>query len=86
MIISTFYNHGNAVGGKADLLVRIEIGDGFHQTDAAHLKQVVGAFSPLVKSLDHAQHQPQIAFNELFPGFFVPGLCQSQQRIHFPVG
>ena len=86
MIISTFYNHGNAIGGEFDLLVRVEVGDGLHQADAAHLEQVVGTFSPFVEPLDDAQHQPQVALNQLFPGFFVAGFGEPEQCVHFCVG
>ena len=86
MIISTFYNHGHAVGGKADLFIRVEVGDGLDQADAPHLEQVIGAFPPFVKTLDHAEYQPQIPLDELFPGLFIPSLGQTEQCVHFLVG
>ena len=86
MTISTFYNHGHTVGRELYLLIRVEICDGLHQTDTPHLEQIIRALPPLVKSLNDGQNQPQIALNELFPGLFVPGLGQTQQRVHLRMG
>ena len=68
------------------MLIRVKVGDGLHQADAPHLEQVVRAFAPLVEAADDAEHQPQIALNQFLPGFFVSGLCQSEQSVHFRMG
>ena len=76
-------DHGHAVGGKAHLLVRVKIGDGLDKADAPHLKQIVGVFAPLVKALYDTENQPQISFNEFFPGVFVARLRPAEQGVHF---
>ena len=69
--------------GKAHLLVRVKIGDGLDKADAPHLKQIVGVFAPLVKALYDTENQPQISFNEFFPGVFVARLGTAEQGVHF---
>ena len=38
-------DHGYPVGGKPHPLPEIEVVDGLHEADAAHLKEVVGTFA-----------------------------------------
>ena len=76
-------DHRHAVGGKANLLVRVKIGNGLDEADAPHLKQIVGILAPLVKALYDAENQPQISFNEFFPGVFVARLRPAEQGVHF---
>jgi hypothetical protein len=84
--ISTFYNHGHTVGREFYLFIRVEVGDGLNQTNAAYLEQVIWAFAPFVETLDHAEHQPQITFNQLFPGVFVSGFGKAEKGVHFCMG
>ena len=62
------HDHGNAVGRKAHRLVDIEVVNGLDEADTAHLEQVVHVLTPAGKSLEHRQHQPQVAPDELLPG------------------
>lgn len=81
---STYRWH--AVGGKLYLLFRVEVGDGLNEADTAHLKQIVGVLAPLVKALNHGQHQPQVALNQLLAGVRIPLPGPAEQYIHFHRG
>jgi hypothetical protein len=85
-ISSTFYNHWHTVSGKPHLLGGVKIGDGLHQADAAHLKQIIGALSPFFKPLDNAEHQTQITFDQLLTGGNVTVVGFYQQCIHLQRG
>ena len=73
-------NHGNAVGGKLHTLAQIEGVDGLDEADTAHLKEVVHALAAVGKLLHHAQHQAQIAGDQLLPGRLVSAAGALQQR------
>ena len=53
--------------------------DGLDQTDAADLKQVVYVFTAADEFLDHGQHQPEVAGNELLACVSVAVLCADEQ-------
>ena len=57
----------------------VEIIDGLDQTDAADLKQVVYVFTAADEFLDHGQHQPEVAGNELLACVGVAVLCTDEQ-------
>ena len=61
-------DHGHAVGGKLHLLVQVKAVHRFDQTDDPHLEQVVHALAPAGELLDHRQHQPEVAGDQLLPG------------------
>ena len=46
------YNHRNSVGGKPDSHSRVKIINGFDQTDAADLKEVIYIFMVAGKAFD----------------------------------
>ena len=75
-----------AVCGKLYLFVRVKIGDGLDEADAAHLKQVVGVFAPLVEALNDGKHQPQVALDELLTGVSVSLPGTAEQYLHFNRG
>ena len=79
-------DHGYAVCGKLYLFVRVKVGDGLDEADAAHLKQVVGVFAPLVEALNDGKHQPQVALDELLTGVSVSLLGTAEQYLHFNRG
>ena len=57
-------DHRHGIGGKAHAQLRVEIVDGLDQADAAHLKEVVHTLAPVVKALDHAEHEPEVPLYE----------------------
>ena len=61
----------------------VEVVNGFHQTDAADLKQVVGIFAAADKFLNDRQHQSEISGNQLFPGGEVSVVILSEQLSGF---
>ena len=73
------YPHWHAVCGKTHVQIGVEVVDGLDESDAPHLEQIVGVLPPIGKFLDHRQHQPQVAGNELLPGLHVPRLGPAQQ-------
>ena len=75
------HNHGDAVGGKLHVQVGVEVVDGLDQADTPHLKQVVGVLPPVGEPLNHRQHQPQVAGDELLPGGGVPRLGPEKERL-----
>ena len=80
---SPSHNRWNAVGGKLHVLAQVEGVDGLDEADHAHLKQVVHALAAIGEALHHAQHQTQIAGNQLFPGGGVSGAAHLQQLARF---
>lgn len=83
------YVHRHGVGGKTHAELGIKMVDGFHQADTPDLKQVVRRFAATLKTLDHRQHQPQIAADQFITRLLVAagrtpqqriGLCGSQHR------
>lgn len=70
------------IGGKFYLLAGVEVGDGLDQADAPHLKQIVGTLPPLVKALDDAEHQPQVAADEFLARGAVAAVNQREQFAH----
>ena len=66
-------DHRYGVGGEAHAEFGIKIVDGFHQADAPDLKQVVRRFAATLKPLNNAEHQPQIAANQLIACLLVSG-------------
>ena len=60
--------------------------DGFDQTHAPHLEEIVRRLSPAHKALYHRKHQTQIALYQLFPGFFIPLLALEQQLLGLCTG
>ena len=77
---SPSHNRWNAVGGKLHVLPQVESVDGLDQADTAHLKEIVHALAPVREALHDAEHQPQIAGDQLLPRFLVarPGLFQKR--------
>ena len=75
------HDHGYAVGGKFHVQVDVEVVDGLDEADAPHLEQVVGVLPPIGEPLDHRQHQPQIAGDQLLPGGGVPRLGPPQKLL-----
>ena len=43
-----------------------------NQSDAADLKQIVHIFAAMMEPLEHAEHKPQIAPDELLPRLHIP--------------
>ena len=73
-------NHGHTVGGKTHVVVfGVKIIDGLDQADAADLKQVVHVLTAADEFLDHGQHQPEVAGNELLACVSVAVLCADEQ-------
>jgi len=52
-------------------VAQIEIVYRLHQSNAAHLKQVVHVFAATGKALDNAQHQTKVFLNKGFTRCFV---------------
>ena len=48
------HDHGNCIGGKLNVLVYVEIVDGFDQPDAPDLKEIIHIFITAGKPLDYA--------------------------------
>ena len=65
--ISTRHVHRHGIGGKPHAELGVEMVDGFHQTDAADLKQIIRRLTPVAEALHDAQNEPQIAADELVP-------------------
>ena len=59
--ISTRYVHRHGIGGKPHAELGVEMVDGFHQTDAADLKQIIRRLTSVAEALHDAQNEPQIA-------------------------
>ena len=78
-------DHGHAVGGEADGLGDIEIVDGLHEADAAHLKEIVGTLAPACEALDDGQHQAEVAADELLAGVLIAVLGTAEKGHHFIV-
>ena len=66
------HDHGHAVGGEAHVHLDVKVVNGLDQPDAAHLEQVVHILPPAGKLLDHRQHQPEVAGDQLLPGLHIP--------------
>jgi len=58
----------------------VKVVDGFDEADAADLKEVVDVLAAGGEALDHAEHQPQVPGDELFPGGFVALMGAPEQR------
>lgn len=84
-IFSPSIYHRHAIGGEPHRLVDVKIVDGLHQADTAHLKEVVHTLPSALEPLEHRQHQPQIAADQLLPRRLVAGLGTAQQRHHLVV-
>ena len=76
-------DHGYAVCGKPHLLGQVKIVDGFDQTDHADLEQIINIFPSAGKALDHAEHQPQVAVDQLVPCFLAAGALDLPQQFDF---
>lgn len=57
----------------------VKIVDCLDQTDAADLKQIVHVLAAADEFLDHGQHQPEVAGNELLARVSVAVLCADEQ-------
>ena len=75
--------HWHGIGRKLYILTDVKIVDGFDQADAADLEQIINVLLAACKALDNAEHQPEIAFDILFPGVLVSLLDPLKQRILF---
>ena len=75
-------NHGHSVGRKAHIEITIKIVDGFDQTDAADLKQIVHRLAASVEALDDREHQTEISTDEFFPRCGIAVVRLSQQIGH----
>lgn len=84
-VFSSSQHHRHAVGGEADGLGDIEIVDGLHEADAAHLKEIVGALAPACEALDDGQHQAEVAADELLAGVLIAVLGTAEKGHHFIV-
>ncbi len=76
-------DHGDAVGGELHALGHVKIVDSLDEANAPHLEQIVRVLPAAAEPLDHAEHQPQIAGNQLFSCVLVPGVAFHQQLPHF---
>ena len=79
-------DHRHAVGAQAHVHAQIEVVQALHQADAAHLKQVVHVLAPIVKALQHAQHQAKVPLDQLVTRLHVPGVGALHQFAHGLVG
>ena len=84
--ISTRHVHRHGIGGKPHAELGVEMVDGFHQTDAADLKQIVRRLAPVAEALHDAQNEPQIAADELVPRSPVARCGASQQCVRLRAG
>ena len=76
-------DHRYPVRTEAHAFLGVKIGNGLYKADAAHLEQVVRAFSTFVEALDDGEYQPQIALNERLPGLLISLAGSAQERIRF---
>ena len=60
--------------------------DGFHQTDAADLKQIIRRLTSVAEALHDAQNEPQIAADELVSRSPVARRGASQQCVRLRAG
>ena len=66
-------------------MARVEIVDGLDQPDAADLKEVVRVFAAACKALNDAEHQPEIAVNQLVARGLIAVPAAVQQLAHLVV-
>ena len=78
-------DHWNAVGGEPHVLIDIKPVDGLDEADAAYLKKIVHILAAAQKALNHRQHQPQIAADQLLPRVLIAIPAALQQRHHFVI-
>ena len=76
-------NHRHRVGRKPHPQIHIKIIDCLDQPDTADLEQVVHWLPAPAKALDHREHQPEVAADQLFTGGLVAVPDTVQQRVHF---
>ena len=81
---SPSHNRWYPVGGKLDVLAQIEGVHGLDEADDPHLKQVVHALAPSREALHHAEHQPEVALDQLLPRGGVARSGPLQQRPGLP--
>src|SRR5690606_16144919 len=74
------------IGGKFYVLAQVEVVDGFHQADAADLKEIVHVFAAVVEPLDDAEDEAQVALNELGAGVLIAVPHSLQQFSHVRIG
>ena len=65
-------DHGYSIGGKFYIQAGIEIIDGFDQTNAANLKQIIHIFIGSGKAPDDTENQTEIPADVSFPGCQIP--------------
>ena len=58
-------DHRHGVGGEAHVLCYVKVVKRLDQPDTANLEQVIHVLRAVVEALEHAEHQPQVAANEL---------------------
>ena len=87
VIVSTFYNHWQGIGGKTNVQLGIEIVDRLEKANASHLKKIVDLLLFGGKTTDHAEHQPQVSDNERLSCFGASFLAHAaQKRLLFCLG
>ena len=79
-------DHRNGIGAEFDADTGIEIVDRFDESDTAHLKQIVRIVSASGKALDDAEHQSEIAVDELRSRVLVTVLGFIQKVVFFFTG
>lgn len=84
--ISSSHIHRHGIGGKLHIKIGIKVIHGLDETDTPHLKEIVHVLPPIGKALNDAEHQPQIAVDELLPCADVTFLYAKQQRTLFFIG
>ena len=65
--------HRHSVGAESYIKRRIKIVNRLDKPDYTHLKQIVGIFAPVCKSLNYGQNKPQISVNHLVSCLFLFG-------------
>ena len=75
-------DHRYGVGGKAHVLAEIEMIRGLDQTDAAHLKEIVGVFAAARETLNDAEDEAQIAVDDGFSGLLIAALRPGEELPH----
>ena len=53
-----------------------------NQPDAADLKQIIHIFSAVMESLQHAEHEPQIAPDEFLPRLQIAAVDEGKELPH----
>ena len=73
-------DHRYRISGKFYLQIWIKVVNGFDQSDTADLEQVVQVLFPVHKALHDAEHQFQVAADQLLPGAHIAVFDPLQQH------